>query len=257
MIRTSVPLLCLLLCACSATALQPDVQPLSGESLSLSDSLTSKGLAANNEWTTPSSAQDSGRSAPRWEKGQTMLQGFAGMTSFTKVEVDGTEVDGDDGDLDELPMIGGGVQYKMAGQRIDFGLEGLFSLAWRTDASAYAIGGGGAVVAVDTDLLLLELYGGPFANMFLGKHLRAYASAGPLLQFADYDQHDDSGALDQDGSGFGAGGYGRIGLELRLPSRMWLGLGARWSDTRVSLDNDVGDLDLEGFQFMLTFSQGI
>ena len=161
----------------------------------------------------------------------------------------------DDGDLDELPVIGGGAQWKLGGERVDFGLEGLMSFSWRANAEAFVIGGGGAAVAVDVDISLFELYGGPFASLFLGDKLRLHGAAGPILQFADYEQ--EGGGLADDGSGFGAGWYARTGLEFVLPARTLLGFGVRWSDSTVDLGSGLGDLELEGLQAVVTVSRGI
>lgn len=214
----------------------------------------------------PSSAQATVRPEPRpserrpqldWQPGQALLQGFFGASLFEHVSVDdgGTgPVDGDDGELDEIPVIGGGGQWKLGGERVDLGLEGLMSFAWRGDAEAFVIGGG-AAVAIDVDLFLFELFGGPFASMFLGDKLRLYGGAGPLMQWADYSQS--GSGLADDGSGFGVGWYARTGLEFLLPSRALLGFGVRWSDTTVDLGGNLGDLELEGLQAVLTVSRGI
>ncbi|TAH36002.1 MAG: hypothetical protein EYC70_12200 [Planctomycetota bacterium] len=192
-----------------------------------------------------------------WQVGQALLQGFVGWSAFTDVEVDGgtTDVDGDSGDLDSIPLIGGGGQFKLGGERLDFGLEGLLSLGGRANATAFAAGGGGAAVAVDVDLLLFELYGGPFASMFLGEKLRVYAAGGPLMQFAEYDQQ--GGTFDNDGSGFGAGFYARTGLEFVLPSRTLVGFGVRWSDSSVDLSGGLGDLEIQGLEALITVSVGL
>jgi hypothetical protein len=193
-----------------------------------------------------------------WQPGRMLMQGFLGVSAFEHVAVDdggAGPVDGDDGELDQIPLIGGGAQWKLGGERVDFGLEGMLSFGWRGDAEAFVIGGGGAAVAIDVDLLLFELYGGPFASLFLGDKLRLYGAAGPILQFADYAQS--GGGLAEDGSGFGAGWYARTGLEFALPSRTLIGFGARWSNTSVDLGSDLGDLELEGLQAMVTVSRGL
>lgn len=189
-----------------------------------------------------------------WRNGETLLQGFFGVSEYTNVGIDGA-TDGDSGDLDQVPLIGGGGQWKMGGERVDLGLEGLLSFGGRANAEAFAIGGSGAAVAVDVDLLIFELYGGPFASMFVGEKLRLYGAAGPLLQWADYVQ--DNGTTEVDGSGFGSGWYARAGFEFALPSRSFLGMGVRWSDSTVDLGSGVGDLDVEGFQIFVTLSRGI
>ncbi len=190
-----------------------------------------------------------------WAPGQPLMHGFLGVSKFSSVEVSDADVDGDDGDLDQLPVIGGGAQWKLGGDRVALGMEGLLSFSWRADAEAFVIGGGGAAVAVDVDLMLLELYGGPFASMFLGEKLRLYGAAGPLLQFADYQQS--GGGPSDDGSGFGAGWYARTGLEFALPSRTLIGFGVRWSDTTVDLGGGLGDLEIDGLQGLFTVSRGL
>jgi len=195
---------------------------------------------------------------PDWNRGQPLMHGFFGVSEYETVSREGggtPSVDGDKGDLDDMPVIGGGAQYKLGGERIDFGLEGIFSFGGRANATAWVAGGGGAAVAVDVDLLIFDLYGGPFVSMFLGNHLRAYFAAGPLMEWADYDQ--ENSLSHESGSGFGYGTYARTGLELVLPSRTMIGMGVRWSDTSVDLGGNLGDLDMDGYQLLFTVSRGI
>jgi hypothetical protein len=185
------------------------------------------------------------------------MQGYFGVTEYDDFEVDGGSfgrVDGGGEDAAEMPLLGGGAQWKMGGDKIDLGLEGLFSIGWRSNATAIAIGGGGAAVAVDVDTFLLEFYGGPFANLFLGDKVRIYASAGPLVEWADYDQ--DIGGSHDSGSGFGYGYYARTGIEFAIGGRAMLGVGTRWSDSSIDLDGGLGDLEMQGFQFVVTVTQG-
>jgi len=195
--------------------------------------------------------------APEWRVGQAVLQGFFGVSAFENVEREGgsnPDVDGDDGDLDEMPLLGGGTQYKLGGENLSYGLEGFFSFGGRANAAAFVAGGGGAAVAVDVDMFVFDMYGGPFVSTFLGDSLRLYAGAGPLLEWANYDQ-DFVGGHDS-GSGFGYGTYARVGFEFLLASRTMLGLGARWSDSTVDLSGGLGDLEMDGFQVLLTLSRG-
>jgi hypothetical protein len=194
-----------------------------------------------------------------WERGLPVVQGFFGAGLLDEIELSGGSVgdtDGSDEDLSEFPVIGGGAQWKVAGERIDFGFEGLLSFGWRSDATAFAVGGGGAAIAVDVDMLLFELYGGPFVSTFLGDRLRAYVAGGPVMQWVDYDQVGPSGTTGS-GDGFGTGVYARTGLELVTSPDMMVGVGARWVDATTDLGGSLGDLEMQGFQFMLTFSRGI
>ncbi len=192
---------------------------------------------------------------PQWRRGAALMQGYFGATVYETIERtggSGVTVDGSDDDLSQLPAIGGGAQWKLGGDAVQFGFEGMLGFSWRSGATAIAVGGGGAAVAVDVDLFLFDLYGGPFASMFLGDSVRIYASAGPMMQWGVYEES----SLFDDGSsnGFGLGYYARTGLEFVLGAGSMIGLGVRWSDSQLDL-GDEGDLDLQGFQLALTFSQ--
>jgi hypothetical protein len=196
---------------------------------------------------------------PRWAPGQMVLQGFFGVNSWETAEVDGGSgglVDWSEDDAGEAPVIGGGAQWKLGGERIDFGLEAMFSFAWRSNATAFVVGGSGAAVAVDVDSLVFEIYGGPVANIFVGDKARVYVSAGGLMEWVDYDQGSIAAGISDSGSGFGTGWYARTGFEFALDNHSMLGLGVRWSDSSVDLDGGLGDLDLEGFQVALTVTNG-
>lgn len=190
-----------------------------------------------------------------WQPRQAMMHGFFGVSEFQDITVDDGAGHFDD-DLEELPVIGGGAQWKLGGERVDLGLEGMLSFSWSSDAAAFVVGGGGAAVAVDVDLLIFELYGGPFASLLLGEKVRLYGAAGPLMQWSTYDQNDPDEVFDDDGSGFGYGYYARGGLEFALDSRTFLGFGVRWSDSSVDLGSGLGDLEIDGLQAVITVSRG-
>lgn len=204
-----------------------------------------------------------GQSAPgqkvtrsRWRDGQHVLQGFLGVTFYDdfKVENDGISIDGGGDSASQMPLIGGGGQLKLGGGRVDFGIEGMFSMAWRSNATAFAVSSGGAAVAVDIDTFLIDLYGGPFASMFIGDRTRLYAGVGPMLEWADYDQETE--LFSDSGSGFGVGWYARGGIEFALASRTMVGFGMRWSDSTIDLDGGVGDLEIQGVQAFITVTEG-
>lgn len=192
---------------------------------------------------------------PELSHGDLLLQGYIGANLFDEVQQDGGDYDFvDPPDLETMPLIGGGGQWVLGGGAIDYGIEAGIAFAFRTAGGAFIAGGGGAVVAVDVNLLLIDLDAGVFLSTFLGPRWRAYVAAGPLMEFADF-QLDD--ANDSDGSGFGVGFYGRGGIEYVLGSRTMIGLGARWQDTSIDLDNGFGDLDVRGSQLFLTVTTGL
>jgi hypothetical protein len=190
-----------------------------------------------------------------WPAGASLAQGWFGLSDYAKVSVSGGAVDGDAGDLDQLPVIGGGMQWKLGGDLVDLGLESMLSFSGRADVTAFAAGGSGAAIAIDVDLSVFEIFGGPFASVFISNKLRVYGAGGPLLQWVDYQQSGSS--LDAEGDGFGSGWYARAGVELALPAYNFIGIGVRWSDTRVDLGPGLGDLEIDGLQVFVTFSRGI
>lgn len=201
------------------------------------------------------------RAAPRppaWAPGQPLMQGVIGASYLSDFRVDPSgspPIELTEDEYEVLPVLGGGYQWKLAGQRIDFGLEAFVSFSGRSDLEAFASSGGSGVVVFDVDLLLLELYGGPFVSQFLGDGLRLYGAAGPLLQWASYDQSD--GTDDDSADGSGGGVYARAGLEFLLPSRKLVGFGARWSESSLDFDSGFGDLDLGGVQVFVSYSYGL
>ncbi len=196
---------------------------------------------------------------PRWRRGQAVLQGYLGAAKLNEVQRSGgtgSDMNGSGESLSQYPVIGGGAQWKLAGERIDLGLEAMFNIAWRSGGTAFAAGGGGATVAVKVDLWMVDLYGGPFVSLPLGRGARAYASAGPMMTFGEYRQGAADALVKETGSGFGTSVYGRFGVEFEIRSGTYLGLGARYQDGTIDLGSELGDLDVGGWQYVLTVTEG-
>jgi hypothetical protein len=194
---------------------------------------------------------------PAWKQWQPLFQGFLGATFYDTVFRTGGnpfDVNGESGGVNQMLMLGGGAQWKVGGESVDYGMEGLLSFEGRKDGAAIA-SAGTVTVPIEVDLYVIDLYGGPFASTFLSDKLRVYGGAGPMLRYADYEQH--RSATGDHGSGLGLGGYVRGGLEWVFPSHTMIGLGARWSDSHIGLSGDLGELHLQGYQVYLTLSRGI
>ena len=191
---------------------------------------------------------------PRQEVGQLLLQGFVGVGYPESITLE-PDIEIDETELDNLPVIGGGGQLKLAGEHIDFGVEALMSFAFRSDLAAFAFGGGGGVVALDVDVFVFDVFGGPYASKLFGDRVRLYAGAGPILSWVEYSQQEEDTAEDEDGDGFGAGVYTRGGIEFLLPSGTLVGFGVRWSSAEVDLGDDFGDFELEGVQALITVTR--
>jgi hypothetical protein len=184
------------------------------------------------------------------------MQGYFGA-SFYEISRDKSGSIGDLQDEDStLPTIGGGAQWKLAGNQVDLGLEALIGFAGRGNVSAFASGPGGTLVAVDIDLLVFQFYGGPFFNVFLNEQCRVYVAAGPMMEWASYDQSAVSGFSSSSGDGFGIGYYARTGFEFMISRGTMIGLGARWTDSTIDLDGGLGDLEVHGVEALLTLTRG-
>lgn len=203
-------------------------------------------------------SEASPRSSAEWAIGDPLLQGYFGIQRLETFErrgglVEDVEQDG----RPQYPVLGGGAQWKLAGRAVDVGLEGLLGLGWRARGGALSSSGGGLTVAVDVNVLTVDLFGGPFLSVFLGEGARFYAGAGPLMQYVEYEQKTVPGGtlgadFDRSSSGYGLGWYARAGFEFLVTPYVWLGLGARWIDNTVDLGRGMGDLDLEGIQVVVT-----
>jgi hypothetical protein len=227
----------------------------STEVVSGSAGAISSELPAQTGWSPQAPPPPAKKGRPEWRNGQPLLQGFAGAGFVTDLDRSGGNSPPveNSGDI-IMPVLGGGGQWKLAGDGIDFGLEGMLSFGWQSNATAIVAGGGGAAIAVDVGLFVFDLYGGPFISTFLGDKTRMYAAVGPLLEWVNYDQ--DSNGFGGSGSGFGVGGYARAGIEFVLTSSTMLGFGVRWSRSTVDMNNNLGNIDLQTVQTVLTVTQG-
>jgi hypothetical protein len=74
------------------------------------------------------------------------------------------------------------------------------------------------------------------------------------MQFAEWDPSFEGDLLESD-DGFGTGLDARTGIEFMLPSGDFISFGVRWSETTVDLGGGLGDLDMQGVQFLVTVSR--
>lgn len=198
-------------------------------------------------------AYEDGSSGPRH-----LVQGVFGVMELN----DADQQDSDSGiEVDSssatLPVLGGVFQQALRGESLQVGVEGGFTFGFRGDRTTVILPNSVAIVA-DNDVLLSDLFGGLYLNKYLGKNLRLYGGAGPLLQYGrvdvDYiDQFDEPQGVK--GSGWGFGLYARVGLEVNLGPGTYVGLGVRWVDSHVNMSGSLGDLDYEAVQYMLTVSK--
>ncbi|MEQ1892349.1 MAG: hypothetical protein ABL998_07415 [Planctomycetota bacterium] len=188
-----------------------------------------------------------------------------GMIGLARLEVTDTDLDaglGEVTDTDEasLPLIGAVYQQPLVGRRLRFGIEGGFSLSWENDVQAVLVDSGSAAIVAENDFLLIDLSGGVYADLMLGRRLRLYGGAGPLLQFASVDaEWNDSvlGNVNVDENAFGGGYYARTGFELAFGAGTTVGLGVRYLDSSVDPGGGIDSIEFEEWQYVLTATRGL
>ena len=130
------------------------------------------------------------------------------------------------------------------------------------------IGGSGANLRFDIDnsLFIGELHLGGFIRAGLTRQLSVYAAAGPLVMYGRHEVEDDdienpevgpAGEIvlkSTDESDFAFGLYGRAGIDFEYSNDQYLGLGVRYMAAEMDFSDTVGKVDLEGPQFVLTYT---
>jgi len=201
----------------------------------------------------------------------TYVQAFIGAAEFDEDQMTFSQAASDDSDtftsndLSSMPFLGFGGQYAFSEGNSHFGLDGTILVGWRSRDSSISAGNGQAEVKLDTDLWLIDLAMGIYAQTIFGERWRLYAAAGPLMLFGEYSaesaeedtevtptEKSESSASD---SGFGIGGYARAGLEYRLVNNAFMGLCVRGVATNLQFDGALDDSGLSGVQGFLTYSQ--
>ncbi len=191
------------------------------------------------------------------------VQGLLGVTELNVKSVDlgfgpGQWESSDDA---TMPLLGGAVQHMLGGgEKLRYGLEGGFLFGWMGNVQSVVIGSGAVVVAADNDVFLSEFSGGLCADLLMGDKLRLYAGAGGLLDWAliDVTYNDPAfGYVAASGSGWGLGVYTRVGFDILMQSGMRLGFCWRWFDTSLDMGGGVDSLEVDGMQYMLTFTKSM
>ena len=201
----------------------------------------------------------------------TYVQAFIGAAEFDEEQMTFAKTSSNDpdaataNDLSSMPFLGFGGQYAFSEGNTHVGLDGTILFGWRSRDSSVAAGNGQARVKLDTDLWLIDLAMGVYAQTIFGDHWRVYLAAGPLMLFGEYaeeaDEDDPEVTTTEESehsssdSGFGIGGYARAGLEYRLANNAFMGLCVRGLATNLEFDGALDDSGLSGVQGFLTYSQ--
>ncbi len=201
----------------------------------------------------------------------TYVQVFIGAAQFNEDRMTFEKAAEDDpdtittNDLSTMPYLGFGGQFAFGESESHVGLDATLLFGWRSHNSSVTAGNGQAYVKLDTELWMLDLAMGLYAQTVLGDRWRVYAAAGPLMLFAGYSEDAEEEDLEtaptdtdkesNTDSEFGIGGYARVGLEYRLQTGAFMGVCVRGVKTNLEFNNTIDDGGLDGVQGFLTYSQ--
>lgn len=204
-----------------------------------------------------------------------LFQVFLGVLELDDQTGDWDEISDDNVDVDFSSLPSGGIEaeYTFGRGWVHWGINSGGSVAWKNDdtnfsGSSTAENGGTLRVDLDNSLLLVELHLGGYVRGRLADRITTYAAAGPMVMYGSHDVKDDNVeetppqpiATDtviidhSDSSDINIGYYARAGIDFEIGKKQHLGLGIRYMSTELDFDKTVGNLDLEGPQYVLTFS---
>jgi hypothetical protein len=203
-----------------------------------------------------------------------LVQLLLGVLELDDQTGDWDEISDEEVDVDfsSLPSGSVEVEYTYGGEQVEWGINSGGSVAWKSDDTRFSggfTGETGGVIRVDLDnsLLLVELHLGGFVRAQLRQGVSVYAAAGPMVMYGEHDVEDEEveatpQPLDQgtvvltnsDDNDINIGGYARAGIEFEIAKDQLVGLGVRYMYTKLDFEKTVGELDIKGPQYGLTFT---
>jgi hypothetical protein len=199
--------------------------------------------------------------------GALRVQGLVGATKIDEDEIEFSEVEGLDPnaaegvDLSTMFTVGAAGQYSLTGleSTTQVGIEFGLLVSYAADDRDVRSVGNTTVITIDNSLLLGDIFLGAFVSQEIADSFRIYAAAGPLLMLGridgDFDSDDSQNTLDDSETATGGGGYVRAGVELNINQGGAFGLGVRAFTASLDFDDTLGEVDFEGVQGFLSFTQ--
>jgi hypothetical protein len=179
---------------------------------------------------------------------------------YGQLVLDTENLDYEDDDY-SVNLVGYDTQQCHGGDTLKYGLEGGALLSWESDVRSIVVtgGDGGAKVAVSADIsaLLIDIFLGGYLSYEPSQWVRIYAGAGPLVLWGrretDTLTADDEPVESDSESGFGVGIYGRAGFDVIFQENIGLTIGARFTQTSLSFEDPVGEVEVEGWAYYAGF----
>lgn len=199
-----------------------------------------------------------------------MYQGFIGILELEDQRGEWDEISDDAVDIDFSNLLSGGLEseYVFYEGWVHAGLNPGGSIAWKSDDTRFSGGftestGGFLGVELDNTVFIAELHLGGYVRGRLQERITAYAAAGPMVLYGYHKVKSESvegsdeelELSEKDSSGFALGYYARAGIDFEFRENQYLGLGMRYLSSELDFDQTVGNIDIEGPQYVLTFSR--
>ena len=203
-----------------------------------------------------------------------LIQVFLGVLELDDDTGEWDEISDDNVDVDfsSLPSGGIEVEYPFYKGFVHWGLNPGGSVAWKSDDTNFSgrVDGetGGTIrVDIDNSLFLAELHLGGYIRGRLSDRITTYAAAGPMVMYGYHEVEDenledaegsevsdDIDLSETDSSDINLGFYGRAGVDFEIRQDQHLGFGIRYMSSELDFDKTVGELDVEGPQYVFTYS---
>ena len=201
-----------------------------------------------------------------------LMQAFFGSLQLDDQQAGWDDISGDPVSIEfpsSLPSGGVEAEYRYGGgEAIDLGINSGGSIGWKnsdTRISGGFTGDTGGFVRFDFDnsLFIGELHIGGFLRARLGDRVSMYAAAGPLVMYGQHEIEDEEVTTAGDDqvtpdsssdSAFGFGYFGRAGIDFQYSPGQHVGFGVRYMDAELEFDETLGDIDIEGPQFVISYS---
>jgi hypothetical protein len=203
-----------------------------------------------------------------------LIQVFLGVLKLDDDTGEWDEISDDNVDVDFSSLPGGGIEaeYPFYKGFVHWGLNPGGSIAWKSDDTNFSgrvDGDTGGTVRVDIDnsLFIAELHLGGYVRGRLTDRITTYAAAGPMVLYGYHEVEDESledadgtaivdgvDLSETDSSDINLGFYGRAGVDFEIRDNQHLGFGIRYLSSELDFNKTVGELDVEGPQYVFTYS---
>jgi hypothetical protein len=204
-----------------------------------------------------------------------LIQVFLGVLKLDDETGEWDDISDGNVDVDFSSLPSGGIEAEYPFYRgfVHWGLNPGGSVAWKSDDTSFSgrvsgDTGGTLRVDIDNSLFLAEIHLGGYVRGRLSERVTTYAAAGPMVVYGYHEVEDENledatdgspveGDVDlseTDSSDINLGFYGRAGVDFEIRDDQHLGFGIRYLSSELDFNKTVGKLDVEGPQYVLTYS---